>query len=134
MYCTSLRLFTLAFASTLLALSAGDGASVAGKVLDPQGRSVSGTSISLFANNGDAELRTTADVSGSYRFEHLKAGDYLLEAHAAGFSTYRVDNVHVDADTQLTLDLPLAVGTVQEQVSVTASNTPQPVARSQRLL
>jgi iron complex outermembrane receptor protein len=134
MYSSSLRLFTFALASTGLVFSANGGASVSGNIVDPQGRAVTGSSVSLFANNGDAELRTTADSSGSYRFEHLKAGDYLLEAHAAGFSIYRVENVHVDDDSQLKLDLALSIGTVQEQVSVTASSTPQPVDQVSKAL
>jgi iron complex outermembrane receptor protein len=130
----SFRLFTLALASTLLALAAGGDASVFGNVLDPQGRAVAAASISLFATDGHAEIRTTADASGSYRFERLKPGNYLLQAHAAGFSTYRVENVHIDANTQLKLDLPISIGTAEQQVSVTASSTPQPVDQVSKAL
>jgi iron complex outermembrane receptor protein len=130
----SIRLLALAAACALAASSAEGGASIAGKVLDPQGRTVTGASISLFANNGDAEFRTTADSSGSFRFESLSPGDYLLEARAAGFSEYRVEDVYIQAGTQLKLDLSLAIAPVEEQVSITASSTPQPADQVSKAL
>lgn len=109
-------------------------ASITGAVLDPQGLAVKGAAITLFATNSDTELKTVTGTGGSYRFDQLKAGDYLIEAHAAGFSEYRTTNVHISADADSRIDLHLAVSTVQQQVSVTAASTPQAVDQVSKAL
>ncbi|MGH9770835.1 MAG: TonB-dependent receptor, partial [Candidatus Acidiferrales bacterium] len=73
-------------------------------------------------------------ASGKYTFVDLHTGDYLLEASAPGFSAYRERNVHLQAGKPLSLNLRLALGTVAEQVSVTASSTPQPVEEISKAL
>lgn len=122
----SIRLMTTALAGVLCAFSA-EQASIVGKVLDPQKGSVAGADVNLFSSTGTAQWNTQADNSGGYRFSEVRPGNYLLEVHAPGFSSYRVENINVAAGQALKLDLPLAIGTVQEEVSVTASSTPQAV-------
>ena len=102
-------------------------ASVSGTVLDPQAKPIPGAWVALFSSTGDSLLTTETDASGKYTFRDLRTGEYLLEASAAGFSAYRERNVHLEAGKELSLDLCLALGAVAEQVSVTASSTPQPV-------
>lgn len=102
-------------------------ASISGKVLDPQGGAVAAAAVTLFSSTSDEQWNAQADEKGGYQFGKLSAGDYLLEVHAHGFSAYRVENVHLGVGQDLELNLPLSIGTVQEEVSVTASSTPQTV-------
>jgi iron complex outermembrane receptor protein len=101
------------------------GASISGRVVDPQGKAVPGAFISLFARSGNTQEKTTADSSGMYQFQHIAAGDYLIEAKAEGFSAYHVENVHVDRGADVKVDVQLAIANVQQQVVVTSSSTPQ---------
>src|SRR5262249_59725443 len=57
---------------------------LSGRVTDPNNAGVSGAAVTLIAR--DNRLRTTAVTTsdGSYRFERVAAGDYLLEARAGG--------------------------------------------------
>src|SRR5918911_3071958 len=66
-------------------------ATVAGRVTDPRGAGLPGASVTLYARDhtSEARLSTTADASGSYRFERVAPGEYVLEAEAEGFARAR---------------------------------------------
>jgi iron complex outermembrane receptor protein len=100
---------------------------IQGKVFDPQGCALEGASVTLFSSDGAAKWKTSATSFGEYSFSDLKSGDYLLEANASGFSSYKVEHIHIEQDQQLHLDLKLTLATVREEVSVTAASTPQAV-------
>ena len=72
-------LFLAAFLKATTSLCADTGASITGKVTDPQGKGVPGTSVALFGRSGNGEQQTTADASGVYEFHNVGAGDYLIE-------------------------------------------------------
>ncbi|MBV9267725.1 MAG: TonB-dependent receptor [Acidobacteriaceae bacterium] len=127
-----LLVFAIVRSSSLY--SAEPEAAITGKVLDPQGRTVAGAVVSLFAKNGTTQLTTTASSGGNYSLNGLKSGDYLLQAGATGFSSYRSENVHLDSGQQLKLDVTLSIGTVQQEVSVTAASTPQAVDQVSKAL
>ncbi len=84
-------------------------------------------SVTLFSSTSNAQQHTQATSAGDYQFANVAPGNYLIEARAPGFSSYRVENVLITPGQNLSLNLPLAVGTVQEEISVTASSTPQTV-------
>jgi outer membrane cobalamin receptor len=106
-------------------LSAQSGASITGTVKDPQGRPVPRTVISLLPSTGAAGITTTSDSSGIYRFERLPAGDYLLRAAATGFAPFLAEGVHLSVGAVETRDIVLQIAGLHEQVTVTASGTPQ---------
>lgn len=133
-HCFYIPVLALTPVCVLTAFSAEPNASLVGKVLDPQGRSVPGAVVALFASAGDAQLNTHTDASGSYKFVDLRSGNYLLEAHAPGFSSYREEDIQIEAGKELSVNLRLTMGTVEEQVSVTASSTPQPVEQISKAL
>ena len=100
--------------------------SLSGSIYDPQGRAIQGAQILLFAETNPIAA-TTSNSAGVYRFDHLPEGDYLLEAHAPGFSVSRVEKLHLEPDSKRNIDIRLTLTVVQQQVSVTASTTPQSV-------
>ncbi|MCB1024917.1 MAG: carboxypeptidase regulatory-like domain-containing protein, partial [Acidobacteria bacterium] len=57
-----------------------------GEVVDKTGAAVSGADITLRNKQTGQEVKTQTDESGSFRFEGLTPGDYLLKAEANGFS------------------------------------------------
>ena len=119
---TKLLLILTIFAA---AVGAQSGGSIIGTVKDPQGKPVPGTTLTLFSRTGAAGSATTSDSSGNYRFEGLPQGDYLLRAAAAGFALYLAGNIHLSAGATETLEVSLQIARVHEQVTVTASGTPQ---------
>lgn len=98
---------------------------LSGRVTDPNNASVSGAVLTLIAR--DNRLRTTVMTAsdGSYRFEHVAAGDYLLEARAAGFAkTVRAVSIKPNGER---LDIALDVAAINDNVIVTAAGTAQSV-------
>ncbi|MGH9934762.1 MAG: TonB-dependent receptor, partial [Blastocatellia bacterium] len=98
---------------------------LSGRVTDPNNAGVSGAAVTLIAR--DNRLRTTAVTTGdgSYRFERIAAGDYLLEARATGFAK-TVKAVSVKSGGER-LDVALDVDAINDDVIVTASGTAQSV-------
>ncbi|MGD1097564.1 MAG: TonB-dependent receptor [Bryobacteraceae bacterium] len=115
--------FLLIILSSLI--NAQSGASVAGVVKDPQGQPVPGATLTLSSHTGAAGSATTSDSSGSYRFEGLPEGDYLLRAAAPGFALFLSEDIHLRAGAVDTREVALQLAGVHEELVVTASGTPQ---------
>lgn len=98
---------------------------ISGRVTDPAKAGVAGAMLILIAR--DNRLRTTAVTAsdGSYRFERLAQGDYLLEVRAPGFAKM-VKAVALKTGNEK-LDIALDVDTINDEVIVTAAGTAQSV-------
>src|ERR1700681_1352579 len=94
------RLFLLLALSTgSSVLSAAPGASVSGVVRDPQGRAVAGASLALYSRTANTSMNTTSDSDGSYHFDGLAPGDYILRADSSGFATFFEENLQLTANS-----------------------------------
>src|SRR5688572_2327798 len=109
-----------AIAATLLlacmAYSQQPAGGVRGKVTDPTGALVGGTTITLVNTNG-AERTVSTDRQGSYSISNLPAGIYTVRATAPGFAQYARENVEIAPGRTLTHDINLTV-TIAEQVTI----------------
>lgn len=101
--------------------------SITGHVKDPQGASVPGATVTLYSRERTSSLTTTTDSTGSYRFEKLAPGEYLLEGAAQGFASANAEQVTVERGQTLSHDISLELSGVRSTVVVTASDTPQSV-------
>ncbi|HZT59672.1 MAG TPA: TonB-dependent receptor [Pyrinomonadaceae bacterium] len=125
---TFLTACALALVCFAVAHAQGRGASVSGRVTDPQGAAISGASVTIYARaRTQLRLSTTTDAQGAYRFERLAPGEYLIEAEAKGFARSAARAFTVGRDAQAALDVRLEVAAVSEQVVVTAADSPQTV-------
>ena len=115
----------ICFGVCFILVPGADAASVSGTVKDPQGRPVAGASVALYARTGAAGGQTTSDSSGVFRFSGLPAGNYILSAGAAGFASYIEDEINLGEDASLQIAIALHLAGMHEQVTVTASSTPQ---------
>ncbi|HJQ35194.1 MAG TPA: TonB-dependent receptor [Pyrinomonadaceae bacterium] len=110
------------------AYAQGQGATISGRVTDPQGAVLKGASVTLQARaRTQVRLSTVTDASGVYRFERLAPGEYLVEASAEGFAPASARAVSVGREAQTTLDFRLEVTAVSAEVVVTAADAPQTV-------
>lgn len=100
---------------------------ITGHVKDPQGANLPGATVTLYGRQRTFSLTTTTDSSGSYRFEKLAPGEYLVEAEAEGFASASAKQLVVERGQTATLDIPLELSGVRSTVVVTASDTPQSV-------
>jgi vitamin B12 transporter len=121
--------FTFSFSlaavlSTVLAMSAFAYAeNITGKVLDPQGGVVAEAQIRLFDRNGGDMRSTTTSKEGTYAFQGVATGTYLLEAEGSTGTLRGSQEVTVRGDE--TVDLRLAISGAKTEVLVTASGTSQ---------
>lgn len=113
--------------SALASAQTGGNASLAGSVKDPQGASLPGVTVTLYARTRNFRLSTSTDSSGSYRFERLAPGEYLVEAQAEGLVSASAQQIVVERGQAATLDIPLELSGVRSTVVVTASDSPQSV-------
>ncbi|MDQ6701268.1 MAG: TonB-dependent receptor [Acidobacteriota bacterium] len=96
---------------------------LSGRVTDPAGAAVPRAAVSLYSRDAAESFTATADSQGNYALT-VPAGEYLLEAQAAGLSLAKSPRRLVLASPQ-TLELKLDVAPVVTTVSVTATGIPQ---------
>src|SRR5713101_3778649 len=114
----SIVLIMLAGAEVLRADVTG---SILGVVHDSSGAAVAGARI--VATNVDTNLNreTSTAPDGSYRILALPAGTYKVTATVSGFQQYTTTDIDVKVNDQLRIDITLQVGSVQQEVNVTAN-------------
>jgi hypothetical protein len=106
-----------------LAQSASSGA-VSGTVTDPANAVVLGAKITA-TNQATGEKRTVdSGAAGAYLLPFLPPGTYSVEASAKGFKQANYRDVRVVITETVKLDIRLAVGAVQEVVTVESHATP----------
>ena len=98
-----------------------DTGGITGTVKDPSGAVVSGAKITLTNVGTNVKTVTNSTSTGTYVFGGLLPGTYAIEASASGFTNYIVQGLEVHVQQTLTVDLPLATGSIQQQVTVTAA-------------
>lgn len=121
---------TLFFSSLSIGVTAQGNASGSGitvRVTDPQGAIVVKAVVTLYARDNRVRIKGLTGDKGTYLFEHLAPGEYLIEAEATGFARAPVQTLRVERNASATLDISLPLGGVNEQVVVTAQGTAQPV-------
>jgi vitamin B12 transporter len=112
---------------SLTALAQTGNASITGHVKDPQGANLPGANVRLYGRERTFSLTTTTDSTGTYHFEKLAPGEYLVEAEAQGFASANAEQVTVERGQVLTHDISLELSAVRSTVVITASDTPQSV-------
>ena len=94
---------------------------ISGSVLDPQGHSISGASVTVTnVATGQVENRHTSS-GGGYTVQSLIPGTYSVFVQSAGFKTQTVDNVIVSIATTTAQNISLQLGSTKTSVTVTAS-------------
>ncbi|HEX6821468.1 MAG TPA: TonB-dependent receptor [Candidatus Sulfotelmatobacter sp.] len=113
-----LTALVLLFAAQAVAQSE---ATIVGTVTDPSGAAVANASITV--TNLDTGLSRTINTSGDgqYVVPDLRIGRYNVRAAAAGFKTTEQQNITLQVGDRARVDLKLAVGSAQEQVTVEAA-------------
>jgi vitamin B12 transporter len=121
-------LFVVLLLSSPIPGLAAEQGSVHGTVSDPLGAIVAGAKVELL--NGTTFVKTTTtDGAGNYVFEVPENARYRVRAVAPTFQSTTSDSVYITKSTKAELDVTLATQTLTQQVSVTASATPTPIAQ-----
>jgi iron complex outermembrane recepter protein len=110
------RTLTVALIALLVLLSSttawAQGGSVTGRVVDPQGASVTGAEISLVPSGDQRARRTRTAADGAFTLDGVAPGQYTLLVRAPGF-TESTQSITAPAASGLTVTLQVA-GVVED--------------------
>jgi hypothetical protein len=95
-------------------------ATVTGQVTDPSGASVTGAAVKMIETERGVTHDTTSGADGQYTLPNLPVGPYRLEVSLSGFKTFVQTGIVLEVGNSPTLDVKLQVGSVSENVEVTA--------------
>lgn len=102
-------------------LNAQDRGTIRGTVLDPSGAPVPEAAVTVRNINTGFTQTVTTGGDGVYNVLYLQAGDYSVTTEKAGFKKAVSTTLRVNVATVTTLDVTLAVGTVDQTIDVSAA-------------
>ncbi len=94
--------------------------SIVGRVSDSSGAVIPGVAIRVTGVDTGVVYNAQTTGEGIYAVPALPSGTYRVEAKKEGFKTGIAGHIEIGVAQQVTIDLTLQVGTVAEQVTVTA--------------
>src|SRR2546422_1527985 len=95
-------------------------AKIGGKIHDETGAVIPGAEVKVTQTATGAVRTVLSGEDGRYVLPTLALGPYMLEGSKAGFTTYIQTGIVLQVDSNLTIDVPLKVGAVGEEVTVEA--------------
>ncbi len=99
----------------------GGAGSITGTVTDPTGAVVANADVTAVNTATNAKTERSTTSSGYYVLSPLDPGTYSVTVAAKGFKTLTQDQITVDALQAVGLNLSLQVGSVNENVEVSAA-------------
>src|ERR1700736_6911016 len=99
-------------------------AGIQGTVLDSQGNSVEGVTVTLTNQETNKVSQSTSNSAGVYNFLGLPPGRYRLDAESAGFKKKTFENVTVEGEQTQSVNISLELGDVSQTVTVTGDSAP----------
>jgi hypothetical protein len=97
----------------------GQYSAVQGRILDEQGGALPGAVFVVTHQESGMYRQVVSNEDGSYFVTGLLPGTYRVTAELTGFSKYERQNLLLQIGNTATLDITLAVGTLEESVTVT---------------
>ncbi len=97
--------------------------SLSGLITDPSGATVSGAQLTVRNVSTGAERATVSDQGGLYQALDLPVGDYEIMAEKPGFAEAVRTGIHLAVGQDASADVRLALGPVQQQVTVNADTS-----------
>ena len=92
-----------------------------GNASDSSGAAVAGAKVAVVNHKTNESRETQSNADGGYSFPNLTAGEYTLSIAMHGFQSFQATNVVVSIDSVVRVDARLQLGTMSEQVTVSAA-------------
>jgi hypothetical protein len=106
-------------------------ATFSGSLVDAVGRVMPDVPLTLTRAGGAQKHETRSDQAGSFSFTGLAAGEYVLAAVKLGFAPIQ-GRVRLGAGQQLTQDVALQIGSLNETIRIVDSLEPQTPTNNRR--
>ena len=123
-WAVTMRIVAIVVVSLLISAPASaqqSAGSIAGRVVDPQGASTAGALVTAKNPRTGYVRSERTDMAGLYRLTALPPGSYDVIVEASGFATLVQEGVGVAVAQTQTLNVTLQIGTIAQDVSVTAT-------------
>src|SRR5262245_32574431 len=120
-------------APALVSAQTGQG-SLRGYVRDGQGGALPGVTITATSTELLRPVTAVTNDEGYYRLINLPPGTYVLTAELTGFSTFKREGILLRAGATFAVDVELALGTLQETVTVAGDSPMVEVLRPGNVL
>ena len=108
------------------AFAQGGGASttgsINGKVADSSGGVLPGVTVTATSPSSMGVQTSVTDTGGNYRFPALPPGTYTVTFELPGFNTLKRENIQISMGFTATVNVELAVASLQETVTVTGDS------------
>ena len=104
----------------MTALAQVDTGTIAGSVRDSSGAGLASATVTFVEVATNATMKTQSDSAGDYVSPPLRPGTYKVTAEAPGFKTQTRSTLAVRVQDRLRIDFDMSVGSVSENVLVTA--------------
>ncbi|MGQ0732424.1 MAG: TonB-dependent receptor domain-containing protein [Acidobacteriota bacterium] len=132
------RLFVLLVVSAvgfpaIVAAQTGQG-SLRGYVRDTQGGALPGVTITATSADVLRPVMAVTNEEGYYRLLNLPPGTYSLMAELTGFATFKREGILLRAGATFAVDIELALGTLQETITVAGDSPMVEVLRPGNVL
>lgn len=101
---------------------------IVGSVKDTSGAVLAGTAVTAIETQTNVEKTIRTNNDGEYVFTELKSGEYTVSVEHAGFKKAKQAPFKLDVNQVVRIDFVLNVGTISEEVVVTAA---QPLVESE---
>jgi len=106
----------------LAVMARSERASVSGHVTDQTGAAIGAATVTLRQKSTGIERVTSTDDSGSFSFEDIAEGNYLLTVVGAGFSAV-TQELFLSRGQTRNIEITLRPGAITEKITVTATRT-----------
>ncbi len=116
---TFLAVFLILLSPLAFSQSKETGA-IIGMIVDEEGTSLPGVTVTLSSPNIMGERIFVTDVEGIYRFPALPPGLYTVKAEIQGFVTVVRENIRLHATTRMTVDMAMRIASMKEEITVVA--------------
>ena len=97
---------------------------IKGTVTDENGAKVAGAQVVLISSAG-IQLNTSTDQAGTFAYNDLKSGTYLIEVKAGGFSEFTSEEVQLNRGETKDVAVQLRIAAINASVVITATGTAQ---------
>lgn len=97
------------------------GGTFSGQVTDPTGAAFSGARVTVAEQQTGVSSTTTTNAQGYYAVPLLKPGMYSIQVSAPGFVTLTRKGIVLQVQQTVRQDFQLQIGSVQQEVTVTAA-------------
>ncbi|MGH9718649.1 MAG: TonB-dependent receptor domain-containing protein [Bryobacteraceae bacterium] len=115
-----MRLLVWLYLSSALLYAQETRGMISGRVLDPQGTTISGASVTVTNPDTGASSQLKSNETGYYEANLLLPGNYQVSADAAGFRKLVRSGIVLTVSTRLEINLEMQLGALAETVTVSA--------------